>query len=246
MQGKTTGKGEKIPLISVIVPVWNEQRGINSLVRHVRELARGLDVEILVADGHPDATTLAALDEPAVIRVRAPQGRAVQMNAGAAGATGDILLFLHADTRLPGDAFRKVAGAVALGFRAGAFDLAIDSGHPWLWLVARVASLRSRLERLPYGDQAHFFDAGYFRELGGYAEIPIMEDVELFRRVRRAGERIRILPDRAVTSARRWEKEGMLQRTLANWWLRLRYALGADPEDLAGRYRPHSENTERT
>jgi len=247
MHVKTTGGGEKISLVSVVVPVWNEQEAVNGLVRHVREVAGQRSVEIILCDGHPQATTLSVLAEPDTVRIRAPQGRALQMNAGAAAATGAILLFLHADTRLPDGALDRVCEAVGRGCRAGAFDLDIDSAHPWLRLVARAASLRSRLERLPYGDQAHFFRADYFNELGGYAEIPIMEDVELFRRIRSRRDAVCILPARVSTSARRWEKEGVLMRTLTNWWLRLRYALGADPRSLAGHYKPHTpEQTERT
>lgn len=241
MHRKTTARGKKVVHISVIIPVWNEQETVNQVVRHVRDVAGRHPVEIIVADGHPQATTLAVLSEPEVIRVRASQGRAVQMNAGATGAKGDVLLFLHADTRLPSKAFQYIREYVESGCRAGAFDLSIDSRHPWLTLVARVASLRSRLERVPYGDQAHFFCAEHFRELGGYAEIPIMEDVDMFRRIRRMGRGICILPHRVRTSPRRWEKEGMVWRTLKNWWLRLRFALGADPVDLAGYYKPHAD-----
>lgn len=242
----TGGNPEKAP-VSVVVPTWNEQAGINRLVRHIRDISGERPVEIIVSDGHPQATTLSALTEPGVVRIHAPQGRARQVNAGAKAANGVVLLFLHADTRLPPGALDLARKVVDSGFRAGAFDLDIDSGHPWLWLVARTASLRSRLERVPYGDQAHFFEAGYFRELGGYAEIPIMEDVELFRRIRKRGDPVRILRQRVTTSARRWEKEGMLARTLTNWRLRLRYAMGADPRELAGHYEPHiSDHTERT
>ncbi|QGY40174.1 glycosyltransferase [Pseudodesulfovibrio cashew] len=226
------------PSLSVIIPVYNEAEIINDAIQRVRRAATKEPVEIVVADGGPGHDTLAAVRDPDVIKVACPPGRGIQLNAGADRAGGDTLLFLHADTRLPGDAFTAIRRAVADGAAAGAFSLSIDSPRPSLRVVALFANLRTRLERVPYGDQAQFVTAQTFRALGGFAAIPIMEDVEFFRRIRRQGLPIAILPGKVVTSARRWEKEGVLVRTLTNWWLRLRYALGADPADLARHYRP--------
>jgi rSAM/selenodomain-associated transferase 2 len=228
--------------ISVIIPVFAESAIINQTVREVRASASGRPVEIVVADGGPGHTTLAALDDPGVIGVRCPSGRGVQMNAGAAVAAGAVLLFLHADTRLPENwpaALDRVLDTG--GVRAGAFSLAIDSPRPALAVVAWFANLRSRLERIPYGDQAPFLNAMLFRELGGFAPIPIMEDVALFRRLKRRGEPVAILKERVLTSPRRWDKDGVVRRTLGNWRLRLRYALGAAPEDLVRSYKPDGE-----
>ncbi|XXJ18974.1 TIGR04283 family arsenosugar biosynthesis glycosyltransferase [Desulfovibrio caledoniensis] len=230
--------------ISVIIPVFGESAIISQTVRQVRASAPGREVEIVVADGGPGHATLAALDVPGVTGVRCPPGRGVQMNAGAAVATGDILLFLHADTRLPDgwpEAVDRVFNNTDYRVRAGAFSLAVDSPRVSLAVVAWFANLRSRFERVPYGDQAPFMDAALFRELGGFAPIPIMEDVDLFRRLRRLGEPVTILKERVLTSPRRWEKDGVVRRTLGNWRLRLRYALGAAPEDLARSYRPDRE-----
>jgi rSAM/selenodomain-associated transferase 2 len=227
--------------ISVIIPAYGESAIINRTVRQVRASAVGRKVEIVVADGGPGHATLAALNEPDVIGVRCPSGRGVQMNAGAAVAEGGALLFLHADTRLPEgwpEAVDRALDRDGDRVRAGAFSLAIDSPRPTLSVVAAFANLRSRFERVPYGDQAPFLDAGLFRELGGFAPIPIMEDVELFSRLRRRGEPVVILRERVLTSPRRWERDGVVRRTLGNWRLRLRYALGASPEDLARSYRP--------
>ncbi|WP_338669862.1 TIGR04283 family arsenosugar biosynthesis glycosyltransferase [Pseudodesulfovibrio methanolicus] len=229
--------------ISVIIPVYGESAIINRTVRQVRASALDRPVEIVVADGGPGHTTLKTLREPDVAGVRCPPGRGVQMNAGAAVAGGDVLLFLHADTRLPEGWPEAVDRALVRDggrVRAGAFSLAIDSRRWALAVVARFANLRSRLERVPYGDQAPFLDAALFRELGGFATIPIMEDVELFRRLKRRGEPVAILGERVLTSPRRWERDGVVRRTLGNWRLRLRYALGAAPEDLARSYRPGS------
>jgi len=226
--------------ISVIIPVYGEGSIIGRTVSLVRESAAGRAVEIVVADGGPGHATLDALaahGASGVTGVRCPPGRGAQMNAGAAMAAGDILLFLHADTRLP-EAWPEAVDNGLRRARAGAFSLAIDSPRPALAVVARCATLRSRIERVPYGDQAPFFEAGLFRELGGFASIPVMEDVELFRRIRHRGEPVVILRERALTSARRWEKDGVVRRTLGNWGLRLRYALGESPESLARSYRP--------
>lgn len=230
--------------ISVIIPVFGESAIIEQTVRQVRESAAGRPVEIVVADGGSGHETLAALPAeggPEVLGVRCPPGRGVQMNAGAAVAGGDILLFLHADTRLPADWPAAVDHALCDNggrVRAGAFSLAIDSSRPALAVVATFANMRSRFERVPYGDQAPFIDAGLFRELGGFAPIPIMEDVELFQRLKRQGEPITILDERVLTSPRRWERDGVARRTLGNWRLRLRYALGAAPGELARFYKP--------
>ncbi|OIQ51001.1 Glycosyl transferase family 2 [Pseudodesulfovibrio hydrargyri] len=226
--------------ISVIIPVFGESAIISQTVRQVRASASGRPVEIVVADGGPGHATLAALGEPDVIGVRCPPGRGVQMNAGAAVAGGGVLLFLHADTRLPKNWPAAVDRALH-DVRAGAFSLAVDSPRTSLAVVARFANLRSRFERVPYGDQAPFLDAALFRELGGFAPIPIMEDVDLFRRLKRRGEPIAILRERVLTSPRRWERDGVVRRTLGNWRLRLCYALGAAPEDLARSYRPDRE-----
>jgi rSAM/selenodomain-associated transferase 2 len=230
--------------ISVIIPVFGESAIINQTVRQVRASALGREVEIVVADGGQGHATLAALTEPGVIGVRCPPGRGVQMNAGAAVAKAEVLLFLHADTKLPKGwpmALDRVFDTTGSSVRAGAFSLSVDSPRISLAVVAWFANLRSRTERVPYGDQAPFMDAALFRELGGFAPIPIMEDVDLFRRLKRLGEPVTILKERVLTSPRRWDKDGVVRRTLGNWRLRLRYALGAAPEDLARSYRPDGE-----
>ena len=232
------------PSISVIIPVYNEGAVIDGALRRVRESAGG-PVEFVVVDGGPGGRTLEAMTDRDVLRVTSPAGRGTQMNAGAAVASGDILLFLHADTVLPHGWPGMVRSALKGGVVAGAFALGIDSPRFALKLVAVFANLRTRLERVPYGDQAPFIDAAYFRSLGGFADIPIMEDVELFRRIRRLGGRIRLLPARVLTSPRRWERDGVLRRTLSNWRLRLRYALGARAEDLVADYRPHHSQGRR-
>ena len=159
------------------------------------------------------------------------------MNAGAAAASGDILIFLHADTRLPADALPLISRAMRdSACWGGAFSLGISSPK-WIYgLIARTASARSRLTRIPYGDQAIFLRRDSFRELGGYPEIPIMEDVALMREVKKRDGKITIIPCPVATSPRRWEREGLLYATLRNWLLLVLYLLGGSPEKLVRYY----------
>jgi len=230
--------------ISVIIPVYGEAETIGTAIDRLRRTSGGASTEIIVADGGPGHTTLAVVRDFDAVRVKCPHGRGVQMNAGAAMATGDVFLFLHADTRLPEGWPGLVRGALAGGVRAGAFSLGYDSDRAALKAVAFFANLRTRWERIPYGDQAPFLTAGLFRELGGFAGIPVMEDVELFLRLRKRGERIALLRERVATSPRRYEADGVAKRVLANWWLRIRYGLGASPHKLAGEYRPQAQTGE--
>lgn len=226
--------------VSIIVPVLNEARQLDPLVDHIRQTAGGEAVEIILVDGSPGGESIQAVSRGGVTLLRAPAGRARQMNAGAAAAKGDCLLFLHADTRLPPGAFRLVADTLAGGrYAAGAFDLRYPSERLSIRVVARVACIRSRLTRIPYGDQAFFFRRDYFEAIGGYADIPFLEDVEIMRRIKRRGERIFIAPDPVITSARRQEKEGVLYCTLRNGAIVALYCMGASPERLARFYRKH-------
>ena len=152
----------------------------------------------------------------------------------------DILLFLHADTELPPDGLTLIQQALQdPQIKAGAFDLAITPPTWGLRLIAATASLRSRLTRVPYGDQAQFFRAENFRDIGGYAEIPIMEDMEIMERIRDRGEKIVLLKPAVKTSGRRWKKEGVVRGTLRNWYIRVLYHFGVGPERLVGLYRVH-------
>jgi rSAM/selenodomain-associated transferase 2 len=165
----------------------------------------------------------------------------MQLNRGAGAASGEILIFLHADTQLPPDALIRIGEALRYQTLAGgAFDLAIDSSRPVFRLIEQAASIRTRLTRIPYGDQAIFLRRAWFRSLGGFRNLPIMEDVDLMRRLKQAGGRIAILPERAVTSARRWEQEGIVTATLRNWFLVTLFLFGIDAGRLVRWYRPHS------
>jgi rSAM/selenodomain-associated transferase 2 len=227
--------------ISIVVPVLGEAERINALVDGLLALPAPGPLEIVVVDGDPAGDTINSLSRKEVITLTASGGRAGQMNAGAAEASQGILLFLHADTALPPGGPAEVARSVReLGYRAGAFDLDLVSDRPLVRLISAAGRLRSRLTRVPFGDQAQFFERDYFRELGGFKDMPLMEDVEIMRRIRRRGDEIRILELRARTSARRYEQQGPLRRMLGNWTIQLLYLLGRPPEKLARRYRERS------
>jgi rSAM/selenodomain-associated transferase 2 len=169
--------------------------------------------------------------------VAAPRGRARQQNAGAAAATGDVLLFLHADTLAPVDADRLVLdGLRRTGRGWGRFDVRLSGRHPLLRLTGRLTALRSRLSGIATGDQAVFVRRDWFEGAGGFPDIPLMEDVALTRALRRRGRPL-CLRARVVTSSRRWEERGIARTIFLMWRLRLAYALGADPHRLAERYR---------
>lgn len=227
------------PEVSIIIPVLHEGERLLASLEHLAASAAGVLYEVIVVDGDPAGSTIAHLrdHQPSVRSLIAPPGRGVQMNWGAQVAQGQVLLFLHADTRLPDRALAKIQKQlINSDWVGGAFDLKIDSRRWSLQWVARLASWRSRLTRIPYGDQAIFLRTAYFRELGGYPEIPIMEDVALMRKIRQRSDPIKLLPDPVLTSPRRWQQQGILYCTLRNWLLISLYRLGVSPQRLARWY----------
>lgn len=238
-----TGKGAAMnsrPKISIIIPVVNETSGINQTISHLlyQVTSGSAVVEIIVVDGTPEGSTIAAIQHAAIVKLVSRKGRGMQMNAGASVASGDLLLFLHADTRLPDKALELIVSAMQeRTYVAGAFDLGIASDRLVFRLIERLASLRSRCTRIPYGDQALFIRKGYFEQLGGFPNIPLMEDVELMRRIKKRKDAIYIIPARVLTSPRRWEREGVIRCTLRNWSLILLYLLGIHPEKLVKFYK---------
>jgi rSAM/selenodomain-associated transferase 2 len=231
--------------ISVIVPVFREE-GITALLD---DLMRRVDTggasgaagaEIIVVDGAPEGDTLQRVRDYPVLRLSSPPGRGVQQNTGAAAATGDILLFLHADTVLPAGAFTLIRQTLHdNAISGGAFSLGYEPRTPGLSLLATAANLRSGRTRVPYGDQAIFVRKNVFTALGGFLPVPIMEDLEFMTRLRNQGHRIRILAMPVRTSARRQLREGLVRCTLRNLCLRLLHHLGVTPKILARMYRRH-------
>ena len=217
--------------LSIILPVLNEASGIAATLAALRPLA----AEIIVVDGGSDDATPVIAQGLADQVIKAPRGRARQMNAGAAVARGDILLFLHADTLLPGGADHCVIAAVAAGADWGRFDVRITGDSLWLPLIAALMNRRSRLTGIATGDQAIFVRREVFAALGGFPAQPLMEDIELSRRLKAVSPPA-CLRERVLTSGRRWEKHGVLRTVLLMWSLRLRYFFGADPQRLARAY----------
>jgi len=220
--------------LSIVIPVLDEAAGIESALQALSTY-RTRGVEVIVVDGGSRDGTV-ALSRPFVDQVvSTPRGRAVQMNAGAAAARGNILLFLHADTRLPDDADRMVIDGLACSSRVwGRFDVRFDSGG-LMRFVAAMMNLRSRLTGIATGDQAIFVTRTTFAAAGGFPPIALMEDVALSARLKRIGRPL-CLRARVTTSARRWRGHGTLRTLLLMWRLRLSYFLGADPAKLAQSY----------
>lgn len=224
------------PEFSIIIPVYNEETVINNTIERLYKGQQGECFELIIVDGK-GGTTLDVLQRGGVKGLRSAKGRARQMNRGAKEACGETLLFLHADTALPTGALAMVRATLGDSrVKAGAFDLRIDSTHPMLKIISTISSLRSRLTREPYGDQAIFIRAAYFRELGGFSDLPLMEDVDLMHRIKRDKGRITIIPQPVSTSARRWEREGIFYCTLRNWTLITLYKLGVSPARLCRFY----------
>ena len=216
-------------VISIIIPTLNEE--VNLPVT-LRQLTDHPDVELIVVDGGSTDRTIEIAQRFTPYVFRTTPGRAQQMNTGARHATGDILLFLHADTfLLPGaldEIQRRIIGDGAVG---GAFDLHIDSRRRLCKFLARVASRRSRWLHLPYGDQGIFVWRQVFEALGGFPEIAIMEDFAFARRLRRAG-RLTFIRSGLVTSGQRWNAHGVVRTTLVNWWVTALFILRVPPREL--------------
>jgi len=221
--------------ISIVIPVLNEGQGIAAALAALAPL-RNCGYEVIVIDGGSSDGT-PALARGAADRVAsAPRGRASQMNAGAALARGEVLLFLHADTRLPEHADARILqGLEASGRAWGRFDVRIEGASVLLPVIAFFMNLRSRTTGIATGDQAIFVHRDAFRRVGGFPPLGLMEDIALSRSLKRLSRPLR-LADRAVTSGRRWERRGVLRTVFLMWRLRLAFFFGAAPATLARLY----------
>lgn len=227
-----------VPEISVIIPVLNEANQIQSVLRTLHTAYRGShQPEIIIVDGGSQDDTVALAKQAGARVITTELGRAHQLNAGASIATGKILLFLHADTCLP-DGFDTAVQQILAqsGVSGGAFQLQIDGKEPGLRLVEWGVKWRSLLLQLPYGDQALFLKTETFQQLGGFPELPIMEDFVFVRRLQAKG-RVAIVSAPVITSARRWQKVGIFKTTLINQLVILAYFLGVPLKQIARWYR---------
>ena len=221
--------------LSIVVPALDEAHGIPAALAALAPLRRR-GHEVIVVDGGSSDGTVALARGAADRVVSSPCGRASQMNAGAAIARGDVLVFLHADTRLPEDADELILRALAASGRAwGRFDVRIEGASAFFPLIGFLMNLRSRASGIATGDQAMFVEREAFARAGRFPPVALMEDVALSRALKRISPPL-CLARKAVTSGRRWERNGVLRTVLLMWWLRLRFFLGAAPADLARRY----------
>lgn len=219
--------------ISIIIPTLNEEDNIAGLA----ELLPGKAGEIIVVDGCSHDKTVAIARSRGFRVEEGVVGRALQLNHGAAIATGSVLLFLHADTRLPANFADPVLATLSQEkVIAGAFSLAIEDAPPSLRFIAFCANIRSRLLQLPYGDQAIFILKEQFNRIGGFPQLPIMEDYCFVRKAKAFGK-IHTLHEKATTSARRWQRLGIMRTTLINQLVVVGFALGVQPEKLRSLYR---------
>ena len=226
--------------ISIVIPVFREYASISRCLRHLASQKAIGTAEVIVVDGD-EGSTLAQIQDDypfPLIRIIAPRGRGIQLNRGVAESRGPALLFLHADTLLPRGALVLVRKALEVR-QAGSFDLQVDTSHYGIKLIRLFASVRSRITRIPYGDQAIFIRRCAFDAIGGFEPIPIMEDVALMQKLKSERTPIIILKRAVRTSERRWRSEGIIRSTLRNWYIYLRYLRGASPSDLVSLYPPH-------
>lgn len=221
--------------LSLIVPVLNEAVGLPELCAHLLPLQRQ-GAEVIVVDGGSEDGSAELVEVLGLRLVRSPRGRALQMNAGTAAASGDVLLFLHADTRLPPAALLRLKASVTQTHDWGRFDVRIEGRPAMLRLVAWLMNWRSRLTGIATGDQAIFMSRTAFDTVGGFPPQPLMEDIEISKRLRRLGRPI-CLAEPVVTSGRRWEQRGVWRTIFLMWRLRWDYWRGVPAHQLAEAYR---------
>lgn len=219
--------------ISIVIPTLNEASGIVPLLTALQTLRP--ECEIIIADGgSQDGTRQLALPLADKIIVSA-RGRASQMNAGAMKARGDLLLFLHADTRLPDNAIGLIRKNISSGGSWGRFDIELTGNSPMFKVISHMMNWRSRLTSIATGDQALFITRKAFDHIGGYPDIKLMEDIAISKKLNKLGKPV-CLKQKVISSGRRWEKFGLLRTILLMWWLRLLFFLGASPAYLSELY----------
>lgn len=220
--------------LTLILPVYNESAVIEACLANLRTLEG--EVEILFADGGCTDDTVAKIGDAYRV-IPCPKGRAKQMNAAAAEATGDVLWFSHCDSLLPPDGPRQILAAVESGARFGCFHIAFDYDGPFMKCNTFNSNLRAKLWHIAFGDQGIFLTRELFLQQGGFPDLPIMEDLELSRRMKRQGIPLTVLPGRIVTSGRRYRTAHPLKTMWQMFYLRCCYRAGMDVNEIARRYR---------
>ena len=220
--------------LSIIIPALNEAGCIRDILRQLQAL-RAQGHEVILVDGGSCDETIALAQALVDQLLPAPAGRALQMNVGAKAASGQVFWFLHADTRVPDKAARLIIEALQQAGSWGRFDVRLSGDKLLLRLVERMMNWRSRFTGVASGDQGMFVTRKLFERVGGFAELPLMEDIDLSRRLKREQWPV-CLRDTLTTSSRRWEQKGVLRTIALMWYLRLAYFLGVSPARLAMRY----------
>jgi len=227
---------EEDPRLAIIVPILNEREGLETLLDHL-ETWRQRGAEIIVVDGGSDDKSESLVEARVFPVIRSARGRATQMNAGARSSQSPFLLFLHADTRLPENADVQVTGHLVRSQSTwGRFDVRIDGRSRLLPIIGAMMNLRSRLTGIATGDQTLFMTRTLFEQVGGFPEQPLMEDVEICKRLKQISPPV-CLKDRVVTSGRRWDQCGGWRTIVLMWQLRWAYWRGVPADQLAARYR---------
>lgn len=222
------------PELSIIIPVLNEVEQIQQCLWRLQELRR-TGVEIIVVDGGSEDGSLEHSHKLADQVLQADQGRASQMNTGAEHATGRVLLFLHVDTVLPEQAYWTMLRSLQPPHVWGRFDVQLSGKHFMFRVIEQMMNLRSGLTGIATGDQAVFVTRAAFHAVRGFPDYPLMEDIEISKRLKKLSFPV-CLKDKVITSSRRWENNGILRTILLMWWLRLQYFLGVNPRLLARVY----------
>jgi rSAM/selenodomain-associated transferase 2 len=224
-----------VKTLSVIVPMLNEERTIARTLDAIAAAAPG--AQIIVVDGGSSDMSRDQARPRCARLLTAQRGLAGQMNAGAVAADGEVLAFVHADTTVPPSFGNDIAAALAdPAVAGGRFDVRLDDSSAMLRLIGWLISMRSRLSRTATGDQAIFLRREVFESIGGYRDIPLCEDLDLARRLKRAGQ-VACLRSRVTTSARRWRERGLIATTLRMWLVRVAFLVGVPPDRLAHLYK---------
>lgn len=219
---------------SIIIPVLNESSHVPGVLKQVQAFRKQGHEVILVDGGSQDDTLIKSKPHVDCV-INSPRGRAVQMNAGAASSTGDVLLFLHADTMLPQDACDSIQKVILQGNVWGRFDVRLSSDYWAFRIIETMMNWRSCLTSIATGDQAIFVHRTLFLEVGGYPEIDLMEDIALCRQLKKLS-RPACIRERVISSSRKWEKNGILKTIFLMWRLRIMYFMGVSPHKLAKQY----------
>lgn len=214
---------------SVIIPTFNEQEKINEIIQDVKTKAENFHVEIIVSDSSPNQQTLKSITHANIKKVPSQKGRGVQLNTGTENAAGDVFVFLHADTKLPEKAFLQI-NKILKKYPSGSFKFGVENAGFGLKIIEFFVNLRNLITNAPYGDQAVFMTQDFFREIGGFKDIPLMEDLDIMKRIPRKS--FKILSQKISTSGRRYKKYGIAKTTFKNLYIRTLYLLDRDPQEL--------------